>query len=100
MSTLTLFPSRRACEVCGDSEAVPNRWHKPEREASIAALNVTIYRRVSSDHRQLATAAGVRVCEKCLVLSSMPGKVADTLGALLVAAIVSRYSVMTKGGLM
>lgn len=98
--TVRLFPARRECEICGDGEPASGRWHKPAREAAVAALNVTIYRRVGNDRRQLATAARVRVCEKCLVLSSQPGMQAQKLGELLVASAVSRYSVMTKGGLM
>jgi hypothetical protein len=98
--TLRLFPSRRECEICGEGEPVSGRWHKPKREAPVAAINVTIYRRVGTDRRQLATAARVRVCEKCLILASQPSKEAETLGKLLVASAVSRYSVMTKGGLI
>jgi len=97
---LRLFPARRACEICGDSELPANRWHKPARDAQVAALSVTIYRRIASDRRQLATAAGVRICEKCLVLASQPGRESEQLGKLLVAAAVSRYSVMTRGGLL
>lgn len=97
--TVKLFPARRVCEICGDSEAVGGRWHKPARDAHVVALNVTIYRRLT-DRGQLATAAGVRVCEKCLVLASQPGGESEYLGRLLVAATISRYSVMTKGGLL
>jgi hypothetical protein len=98
--TVALFPARRVCEICGDSEAVADRWSKTPREAHVAALNTTIYRRIGHDRRQLATAAGVRVCEKCIVLASQPGRECDQLGRLLVTAIIRRYSVMTRGGLL
>jgi len=94
--TIRLFPSVRTCEICGDSEPVGNRWHKPIRKASVVALNVSIYRKVGTDRGQVASALGVRVCEKCLVLASRPGKESEQLGMLLVAATLSRYGVMAE----
>ncbi len=98
--TPLLFPTRRTCLICGASEAVRNRWHKPTREAFVAAINVTIWRRRTDDRQQMATSSAVHVCERCLVLASQSGKEMEALGRALVGAAVSRYSVMAKGELI
>jgi hypothetical protein len=92
-----LFPSRRTCEICGDSEAAGNRWHRPVRNANVLAISQSLYVKIGSDRGRVVPVPRVHVCEKCLVLASQPGKESETLGRLLVGMAVSRYSVITGG---